>query len=257
MRNDGHISNFEDLRHWFQLNQGGREPKPYFTVWSGYEPVQKKLILRNEEISDTEKSWELLQEILEMHTASGGGTFRVYLTSKPGNNIGVNTIFRIQGAAAVAGINGIGGAGNFGIYGSFKEALETELARERKMWELEREIEEIKAGNAAVSGIDQIREVFETVPALNALVHAFGMKMLGTPPVPQGGHQVAGVHATGEGIESDDPDGYDYETREPGLDKLRRVFPSVEMSLDRLLNWAIQNPEMARNLFGNINQPGA
>lgn len=258
MRNDGHISNLEDLKRWFDLSQAGKEPKPYFTVWSGYEPVQKKLILRNEEVSDAEKSWDLLQEMIEIHSENSGGVFRVFLTSKPGYNIGVNTIVRIPGtiAANVAGINGVG-AGTFGIYGSAKEMIEAEIERRMEVYELKREIEDMKAGNSAMNGVEQVRQIFEAVPALNPLAHALGMKLLGMTPAQVPPPPAQGVHVPGDGIQGSDTEGFDYDVVEPALDKLRRVFPNVEMTLDQLADWALQNPEMARNLFGNIKQPGA
>ena len=256
MRNDSYISNLDALQDWFDLNQSGKEPKPFFTLWRGFEPQQNKLIFRNEEVGEADASWELLKDIISSHS-QGGGTFRVYLTSKPGHNLGVHTIVKIQGTmpANIAGINGAAN-GSMGIYGSYKEALETELAREKRMWELERELEDIKAGQSESSAIGQFKELME-YPAFQNLVQMFGMKMMGMAPAQQTQpHPQPIPNAVTDAIHgAEATEGYDYEVVEPALDKLHRVFPNVEMTLEKLADWALKNPDMARQLFGNIQQP--
>lgn len=257
MRDHSFISNIEALKRWFELNQG-KESRPYFTIYRGYETKPDRIILRNTEISEPERAWELMEEVLDAH-ADGGGQFRVYVTDKPGHNVGMSTLVRLPNPNQAANIAGIGGAsGNFGIYGSFKEALETELARERRMWELEQEIEAMKAGQAGMNGVEQVRQIFEAVPALNPLAHALGMKLMGMAPaqLPPPQQNAPGAHAPGEAIAgADNDEGYDYDVVEPALDKMRRVFPDVEMTLDKMADWIAKNPEMARNLFGNIQNP--
>lgn len=256
MRDHSFISNMDALKRWFELNQG-KESRPYFTVYRGYETKPDRIILRNTEISEPDRAWDLLEEVLDAH-ADGGGQFRVYVTDKPGHNVGMSTLVKLPNLnPAQSGISGVSGAGNFGIYGSFKEALETELARERRMWELEQEIESMKAGQSAMNGVDTVKQIFEAVPALNPLAHALGMKLMGMTPAQQQPALPAtpGGAAPADGIHGDEPEGYDYEVVEPALDKMRRVFPDVEMTLDKLADWVTKNPEMARNLFGNLQQP--
>lgn len=259
MRNDSYISNLDALQDWFDLNQTSKEPKPYFTLWRGTEPQQNRLIFRNEEVGEAEKSWELLSDIIASHS-TGGGTFRVYLTSKPGHNLGVHTIIKMPSPAGngMAGISGAAGVGMFGIYGSAQEMVEAEVNRRMEVYELKQEVEALKAGGTENSAIGQFKELME-YPAFNNLVQMFGMKMMGMAPArnQSGPQQVPGQTAPSEAIHGPDPDGYDYEVIEPALDKMRRVFPDVEMTLDKLADWATKNPDMARNLFGNLNQPGA
>jgi len=258
MRNDSYISNLDALQDWFDLNQTGKEPKPFFTLWRGTEPQQNRLIFRNEEVGEADKSWELLSDIINSHS-SGGGTFRVYLTSKPGHNLGVHTIVKIPGItpANVAGINGAQGSGTFGIYGSAKEMIEAEIERRMEVYEMRRELEDLKAGNAAMSGVEQIKAVFEAVPALNPLAQALGMKLMGIMPShPQANPTAPGTPAPGEAIYgAEEHPGFDYDIVEPALAKMQRVFPDVEMTLDKLADWITKNPDQAKMIFGNLNQP--
>ena len=258
MRNDSYISNLDDLQAWFDLNQGSKEPKPFFTLWRGTEPQQNRLIFRNEEVGEAEKSWELLSDIIHSHS-TGGGTFRVYLTSKPSHNLGVHTIIKIASPAGngVAGISGASGVGMFGIYGSAQEMVEAEVRRRMEVYELKQEVEALKAGGGENSAIGQFKELME-YPAFNNLVQMLGMKMMGMAPARNqpGPQPMPGQTAPSEAIHGPE-DGYDYDVIEPALDKMRRVFPDVEMTLDKLADLATNNPDMARNLFGNLNQPGA
>lgn len=258
MRNDTYLSDLDGLQDWFELNQTGKEPKPYFTLWRGFEPQQNRLILRNEEVGEADKSFELLRDLIQMHS-TGGGTFRVYLTSKPGHNMGVHTIVKLPGSmpANVAGINGAGG-GSFGIYGSAQEMVEAEVRRRMEVYELKQEVEALKMGSSENSAIGQFKELME-YPAFQNLVQMFGMKMMGMAPVQnQPRPQPIPDASTDTAMHGAEMDGYDYDVVEPALDKLRRVFPNnVEMTLSKLADWAAQNPDTARNLFGNIQQPGS
>jgi len=257
MRNDTYISNLDALRTWFELNQNGKEPKPYFTLWSGREALAGKLILRNEEVGDGEKSWELLEDMITLHS-DGGGTFRVFLTSKPGYNIGVTTIVRMPSpvGSQVAGINGAS-TGNFGIYGSAKEMIDAEIERRMEVYELKRKLEDMMESNQAGMGaIDQFKQLME-YPAFSNLIQAFGMKMMNMqpaqpPPTPPYAAGNASDSIAGTGAE-----GYDYDVIEPALDKMRRVFSDVEVTLDNLADWILNNPDQARMIFGQIKQPSA
>ncbi len=256
MRNDTYISNLDALRIWFDLNQNGKEPKPYFTLWSGREALAGKLILRNEEVGDAEKSWELLEDMVSLHS-DGGGTFRVYLTSKPGYNIGVTTIVRMPSpsGAQMAGINGAS-AGNFGIYGSAKEMIDAEIQRRMEVYELKRELEDVRTQQAGVGAIDQFKELME-FPAFSNLIQAFGMKIMNLQPAPPPPPAPYAAGNASDSIAGAEAQGYDYDVVEPALDKIRRVFPDVEVTIDSLANWIIANPDQARIVFGQIKQPSA
>lgn len=253
MRHDTYISSLDDLEDWFTLNQSTKEPKPYFTLWRGTEPAQNRLIFRNEEVSEPDKSFELLSDIIASHSQGGGGTFRIYLTSKPGHNIGVHTLLRIAAPGGV-GIQGVGAPVNYGIYGSAAEMIEEEVKRRVEVIELRKELEEIRAGQAAVSGIAQFKELLE-YPAFQNLVQMFGMKIMGLGPQPNNPRpQPAPVpNAATDSIAGDLPE-YDYDIVDPALDKLNQAFPGdAENALQKIADWAASNPEQAKVILAQIN----
>lgn len=259
MRYDSYLSKIEDLEIWFQINNtgdtGGKLSRPYFTVYRGTEAKADRIIYRNEEISDKSEAWEMLERIITAHS-DGGGIFRVLIVHEPKHNVGLTTILKVPNPNPMTaqGIHGTGQTGNFGIYGSFREALETELARERKLMEMERELDDLKQGQAALNGLETFKDLVQSVPALNNLIHVFGLKMMGMgqqvpPPAPI---HYPGAPAADTAIHgSDTEEGFDYETVEPALDKLRRVFPDVETKLARFAEWAERNPELAKTMLNN------
>ena len=257
MRQDSFLSSIDDLQAWFEMNQTAAEKKPYFTLYRGYQVKQDCIIYRNTEIDDPNQAWDILEDVITRH-AGGGGGFRIYITSKPLNNLGMTTLLKLPAPAGVQpGIAGVQGVGMWGIYGSPQEMVAAEVEKRMEVYELKRELEDLKAGQAAMSGVEQFKQLLADVPQLGNLLQLAGMKLLGMQPQVQPAHVAAGVPAPAEGIRgAGEPEGYDYEIVEPALDKLRRVFPNVEMTIDTLADWATQNPEMARQLFGNLNQPG-
>lgn len=258
MRQDSFISKMDDLQAWFELNNAGKEPMPYFTLYRGFQAKPDATIYRNTEIGDQEKAWETLEDVIQAHS-DGGGSFRVYITSKPGFNVGFTTLLKLPSpqGAQVAGIAGAQ-SGMFGIYGSAQEMIQAEIDRRMEVYELKRELEDMKAGNAAMSGIAQFKELME-YPAFNNLVQMLGMKVMGLGPHAQPAQHpqtIPGTAAPADGIQGVEPEGFDYDVIEPALDKMRRVFPNVEMTLDKLADWIDKNPDQAKMIFGNLQQPG-
>lgn len=258
MRYDSYLSKLEDLQNWFEINNAGKLSRPYFTVYRGLEAKQDRVIYRNEEISEPEKAWEMLEEIIRAHS-EGGGTFRILIVHEPKHNVGVSTIVKIPNPNPMqAAIHGAGvQQGNFGIYGTFREALETELARERKIMEMEHELEALKEGQAALNGVETFRQLVADIPALNGLIHALGMKIMGMGPTntpqPQPQPQnYQGTPAADNAVNGSYAEGFDYEVIDPALDKLRTVFPDVESTMDRFAEWVKQNPDMAKAMFDKL-----
>jgi len=255
MRQDGFISKMEDLERWFDLNNQGEQSMPYFTIYRGYQAKPDSVIYRNTEISDAAKAWEMLDEILTAHSDSGG-SFRIYITSKPGFNVGMNTLLKLPNphGNAMAGINGAQ-SGAYGIYGSMQEMVKAEIDRGIEMYELKRELEDMRAGQAAMNGIEQFKEIVREVPAINDLIRMFGMKMMNAPAVHptqmQAPYPTAGAGAS-DGIQGVEDEGFDYDIVEPALAKMRVVFPDVEITLDNLATWILQNPDQAKVIFNQI-----
>lgn len=257
MKVDGFTTTVEALERWFDLANSQTKKHPYFTLYRGYEAKADRIIYRNEEISEPDKAWALLEEIVQAH-ADGGGSFRVFLTDKPGGNTGLSTLVKLpsqNAPSAPAGIAGpAAGGGGFGIYGNMKEYMEAEIERRQTEYELKRKIEDLEADQSArVGAIDRFVENLIERPELYQLLQGLGMKAIGalgagsrttTQPDPHtAGHEpTGGEHA----------DGFDYDVVEPALEKLRTVFPDTERTLDKLATWAAANPDMAQNIFGQL-----
>lgn len=248
---EGVIQNIEDLKQWFSLNQKQGEPNPYFSIYRGPEQKPDRMVFRNESVSETDRAWSMIEDVLEMHTGNGG-LFRVFITDRPKGNVGLHTIYRISGAGLQnqAGIgNMAGGGGMFGLYSNAREMVEAEVAKERKFWELEQRIESLKAEqDAKVGQMDNIIQEF--LPVAKDLARAFGMKMMGAHPgaqtqMPMGHH-----------YSDDNPDQesgtFDYERIDPALDQLSRVFPDTESAMEKLAKWAAANPDLAKNMLNQI-----
>jgi hypothetical protein len=247
MRNEGCITSIDNLKNWFYLNQKQGNPSPYFSVYRGPAQNPGSIIFRNEKESDVDASWQLLEEMMEMHIGQGG-LFRIYITDKPKHNVGLSTIFKVNNPyTAQQGMQGVG-VNNFGIYGSLAEMVNAEIAKERALWDMQQQIEALKAEQQASVG-----EMEEFMPIIKDLAHKFGMKMMGygppsgsttAPPMPP----PMGAHTT----DTPGPEGYDYDRVEPALDSLREVFPDMEGTLEKLAQWARTNPETAKQIIQNL-----
>lgn len=245
MRQESCITNMEDLHAWFEANQKG-EKRPYFTIYRGTEQKPDRMVFRNETEGETDAAWDMMENMLEMQSGHNS-LFRVFITTVPKGNVGMSTLFRVaNGAVSNAGVAGIG---SFGIYGSLGEMVRSEVDKERKMWELERRLEDMQAAqDAKVGQMESFLEDFK--PVLVEWGRMLGARMLGgngaAPHVPP---PMAGNHIQDAG---DDLPEYDYDRIDPALDKLRRVFPDPETALEKMSKWATENPEMAKQLLQTI-----
>lgn len=242
------ILNIEDLRQWFFLNQKQGDPNPYFSVYRGTEAKPDRVVFRNEAASDPQEAWTMLHDVLEMHT-QGGGLFRIYITDRAKGNVGLTTIYRIPGAPQQMMQNGMTNmAGIYGMHSSARELVESEVARERKMWELEKKIEDInREQEKSIGQMDSIIQEF--LPVATELARVFGLKMMGIQPAPPQAHQQVGNH---HGDDEQQEQGFDYDRIDPALDTLREVFPDTESAMEKLAKWAAANPDMAKSMLNTI-----
>ena len=250
MRNEGAITNLDDVQAWFEMNQKQGDANKYFSIFRGAEQNASKIIFRNETVADPDAAWEMMQEVLEMHIPQGG-IYRLYITSKPKFNVGFSTLFKAP--SPNMSTQNMAGIGNlYGIHGNIQEYVSAELAKERKMWELEQLIRNMKMEqDAKVGEMDRMMEEF--TPVLKDLAHKFGMKIMGYGPAPMPPtSQPAAPPMAGHTTDTLPPEGFDYDRVEPALDGLRRVFPDTETTLEKLSAWAQQNPETAQQLLQNL-----
>lgn len=250
MKQDACILNIDNLRTWFELNQSKDEGRPYFTVYRGTEAKPDRVVFRNTDVDDSARAWEMLQEILEMHTEHGG-VFRIFITPKPMYNNGMSTLYKVPSPfGQMGGSLGIHGTqmGFGGMYGSLAEAVKAEIEKEKRVWELEMRLRDMEAEKDAKIG--QFDSYFqEFLPVLKDLAHRVGVKMIsgGTPP-----QQPPPAAAVGTAAPSYSEEGYDYETLEPALDDLRTIFPNTEEVISRIARFAKENPDAARAYLGQL-----
>jgi hypothetical protein len=253
MIKDACLTSLEGLQRWFEVNQKSKDGiHPYFTVWRGNEPRQDRLIYRNSEISEADKAWDALQEIIELH-AENGGLFRIFITYKPAHNIGLVTLLKMpsqnpyqNNQAAMSGMYGGGGMA-FGMHGSIKDLIQEETSRALETERLRRRIEDLESEKDAAIGMEEkLMEKF--FPVISRLVEAVGMKAIGVGPNqnPASQPNAAGIHGDAG---SDNDEGYDYERLEPALDKLREVAPDIEDTMEKLARMAQKDPDSLRNLL--------
>ena len=249
MRQDTFISNLDDLKSWFDLNQTGKEVRPYFTLWRGFESKADRIICRNVEITDADKSWELLENMIQAHS-DGGGSFRVYLTDKPLHNFGLTTLVKLPGVNP-QGTN----AGIQGMYGDPDKRIQDEVERRIEMYELKRQIEDLQASKgSAISGMDQFRELLTEFPELRQLGYVLGLKAMGMQgPGVQPIAQPVASSFSGNNAPDNNAEGYDYDVLEPALDKLKSALGSEpEKVISKLADFAEKNPQTARDLLQSL-----
>lgn len=134
--------------------------------------------------------------------------------------------------------------------------IDAEIQRRMEVYELKRELEDVRTQQAGVGAIDQFKELME-FPAFSNLIQAFGMKIMNLQPAPPPPPAPYAAGNASDSIAGAEAQGYDYDVVEPALDKIRHVFPDVEVTIDSLANWIIANPDQARIVFGQIKQPSA
>lgn len=241
------LTSLEKLKEWFDLNA-----RPYFTIYRGYEVKNDRALIRNEETTDMESAWNLIERILEAYSDSGG-EFRIYVTDKPGHNWGLTAFLKLKANSPEFLPNqmqqqqGIGGI--WGIYKGPAEMIQAEVARAQEMWELKQQIAELEAAQSGkIGAIDRFMENLVERPELYQLIQALGAKLLmgqtPTPPAP--------VPNIGEQAQDAQSEGYDYDRVESALDTIHEVFPDTEGALELLAKFVKNNPAMAKQVLGTI-----
>lgn len=239
-----YVSDLDALKRWWDYNQTQAEPKPYFTIFRGLESKSDRVVFRNTEISDVAEAWDALEDILDMHTQHGG-FFKIYITSKPLHNIGVQTLYKVHGQNPNQTYPGIGNMMN-----GQKMYTEDDLNRERQIWELQQSIRDLKAEQDAKMG-EMDGMMGEFMPIIKDLAHKFGLRMITGQPAQQPAPPAAGLgnYNPDAGPASE---GFDYDRLEPALDHLREVFPDTETAIEKLARWARENPDTAKSLMSTL-----
>lgn len=148
----GYINQYSHLEKWFRLLET--------SAWNLYRGHVDKLgdnrsqiIYKQDNKSmPMDESWDMLRDLIEINAANGGH-FTIYVPSMS-HNVGANVFFVAPNtlpaggrghAAALAGFEGMGA-------GVSKTEVQEIIAQERKIWELERTVEDLSAAQEANVG---------------------------------------------------------------------------------------------------------
>lgn len=235
-----YISSLQDVEVWFR-----QKDKPNWKLLRGFHDKTRgkaTICVQDEEGVDMDTSWQLLQQMLEINSGSGG-QFTVFVpTSTSGQG---ESIFVQLGDVSSTIASSLSGAPAVGYVP--KTEVQEILAKERKMWELERKLEDLEAAQEANFElkdiwIEKLREIDPT-PIINGLMAQF----TGRPVTLQG---TAGDYAPPTPVPEE---GFAYQGEKlmPILDDIREQFHDEDefyTFLGKLRDMFLQNPELYKNM---------
>lgn len=236
-----YISDISAVETWFR--QLG---KPNWKLLRGFHDKTRgkaSIYVQDQEGMDMDEAWELLQNMIEINS-SGGGQFTIFVpTSTSGQG---QSIFLQIGEVGSTGSPKVAGAPAVG-YVPKSEVAEL-IAKERKMWELERRLEDMEAAAGAnAEWTDVIKEKIAEVdltPVIAGLTQMFarrGVSLQGT----QGDYQPPQAEAPADGYQ------YDGDRLMPILDDIHNHFSTQDeflAFLEALRDMFVQNPELYKNM---------
>ena len=189
----GALTSIEDVKKWF-MSQGQSK----WNLYHGHHTGQARnstLYARNDDDSlSIEDAWALVENFL---IAAQNNGCQFTLRVPDGNNrTGLRALISLNiiPKSAMAGIGGFMSQGGNMITtdAQYKEMLE----KERRLWELERQVEELQAANGP-NGVGQVLLAKLEEVDLDSLIQAV-LPMVKFKPAPAGGQisQVNGIEAT-------------------------------------------------------------
>jgi len=263
MRNaHSYITNFEDLDTFFK-----RVGKSQWKLFRGFHDRTKGKALiysQSEDGMDVEESFALLQDMIQIN-CSPAGRFTVLIPTSPSGQ-GVTQWVQIGEISTGATYGGARVSGQ--PPGMIPEAkLQKEIDRERKMWDMERQLEDLAAAreaNATWQEIiqDKVREIpAETVGAvLSGVIKQFTGQRVTLQGIQADQQEQTATRKEEEEhpTASDTPPsatskGYEYngDILLPILDDIRNEFDTEEAFLEFLSvlrNKFVEDPAMYKNL---------
>lgn len=247
-----YISDLESLKTWF-YGIG----KPNWKLMRGFQESTKDRVTiyqQSDEMLDLDESWALLEQMISLN-CSGGGRFTVFVPTLA-NGKGALVLVQIGDFTSSQYPALAGYPGQMGMLPAAE--LESRIKREREMWELRRELEDLRAAQEASAGIGEIlieklREV-DLAPIIQGIAQVFtrpGVAVHGTPGdfyAQPAQAQPQAAPSTGE------EEGYTYEGNRliPLLDSIRQHFQTNEEFFDFLGKVAqkfSQNPGLYKTLL--------
>lgn len=256
----GYINSYNHLEKWFRLLET--------SAWNLYRGHVDKLgdnrsqiIYKQDNKSMAiDESWDMLKELIEINAANGGH-FTIYVPSQS-HNVGANVFFVApntlptgSGRAALGSLPDIAG----GIIS--KAELGEILEEKRRMWELERHVEDLVAAQESqVSGVERFFNRLLEDGTLGQIAIA-GLSILGQRlGIPANPAQVSmnGFPEKEEDIPTDEEES-DYEVSEEEIefavtlvDRFRRHFSSeqeMQAFLLKVADFFDKNTAVAKSFF--------
>lgn len=240
----GTVSDINDLE--FLFKNGNR---PIWTVNRGNSVNNKfnEIITRNTELEDIDEAWDMLKKSLQIYKY---GLFKIFATDKVGNTNGNIILYSVgmseQPASNMpATINGVGQVSQYD--NSIGAIVHQEIQKEKKVWELEKEVDELKASiNGKQSFTDRIGAMLEnSFPQLIEIVlPAIIQKMTGVTPQPG---NIAGIQQTTEQITDDATD-----IINSSLQRIEAAGIDLIVILPKLADMVEKNPTMIKGFLNSL-----
>lgn len=251
MRNaHSYLSNIDDVKTWFE--QVG---KPIWKLFRGFHDRTKGKALiyaQDQDGMDMEESFSLLAQMIDMHCSPAGRFTILVPTSTSGQ--GVTQWVQIgdmsAGTSAITNHPGVAGAPMSGYIPESK--LREEIEKERRMWMLERQVEDMEAAREANMNVQEIlAEKLREIPmdvAINGIIQAIQGRRVSLQGL--AGEQTAPPPPTPEG----EGTGYEYPAEEllPILDDIRQHFQDngeFLKFLGTLRDRFLEAPETYKNML--------
>ena len=239
------ISSIEDVGAWFK-----KLDTPTWNLYRGWHdkmPVRNIIYKQEDENLSMDESFEVLQQMMEMNSHSGG-KFTVYVhNNQKGSSVlvGLNLERMAKGNMGLGGYSGAG----FGMVPA--DEVDRKIAQALEINNLKREIEDLRSAQEAGMGfrdilIEKLREVDlgPIITGLSSLIQPpragaiQGMPADSIPPNQEADHD-SGFHYDGEKIL-------------PALDNIRPHFDrdtDFYSFLEKVSARFAENPDMFKNIL--------
>lgn len=248
------ITSLDDLQTWFT---GLKHPR-----WNLYRGHQERkghstlIYKQTDESLDMATSWDTLRNMIEMNSGTGG-QFTVYVPTVANGNQGMSVLVSINmqqhsGRGTMPAVSGTG----YGLGMIPVEKVQEEIQKERKIWELEKRLEDMESAQEAGLGINDIlKENLRGIdfnPIISGIV-AMAAQRFGVMPGVQLQGTPADMAPEEEPHEGLAPYAYDGKLLKPILDTIRPHFGTDEDFYNFLAAVAQSfagNPVQFKTMFG-------
>lgn len=172
----GYMNDFGALRNQFDLYVTRNKSTAWY-LYRGFREIfneRNGTIYRQENTDmEAEESFELLQQLI-MDNSAGGGDFSIYFPgSKAANHTQGSILFRVERNTLPAPGAGLGGFHDVRMSGYLTRE---DLERERELWELKRENEDLKA---AINGPQNFWQQMAQSALENGTIQQLAQQALG------------------------------------------------------------------------------